>query len=250
MKLPPYIGLHGVKNAGKDTIFERLRELAGPSVVRFSVADPLKDSVSALFDISLDEIEVLKNDPDAKVKIVAKGEPARMSGGHMARYPSTMSFRRFLEKYGTESHRDQFGDDFWLNLWRVGAQRMHMDAGGTQPWLHLTGDHQITVVNTSVRFENEAEWIIENGGVIWQVIGTDEIEQAAKDRQREDGSDIPSETPLPYDLITATIDNSHRSTWEQTVATGIGTHETLDHGVDFSHVDDQLATLISNGGFE
>lgn len=242
MNLPPYIGLHGVKHAGKDTVCERLIELAGPSVVRFSIADPLKSSVAALFDIDLDELEDLKNDPNAIVEVVGTGEKSPTTPGAFMGYTaSRLTMRRFLEKYGTESHRDEFGEDFWLDVWRTRVQRMHLEAGGTRTWLHLVpGQNVITIVNTSVRFENEAEWIRENGGVIWQVIGTDEVEQAAKDAVREDGTPIPSETPLPEQLIDVVIDNSFRGCPEQ-----CGQPECL---TQFQYIDDQLATLISTGG--
>lgn len=259
MTLPPYIGINGVKGAGKDTVCARLIELAGSSVKRFSVADPLKRSVAALLRTDEANLEEWKNDPHVYVDVVRLVEhrvaiddveldtQQLVDGG--------IVFRRFLELYGTEAHRDVFGEDFWLEHWRTQAQRMHMDAGGLKPWLYLTGEHQITIVNTSVRFQNEAQWIRENGGVVWHVTGTDEVERDARDRRREDGSFIPSEQPLPDEMIDARIDNSHRGSaleigemdWHPDSAHDPVPTRTVP---DFQHIDDQLATLIANHGVQ
>ena len=102
------IALHGKLQSGKDTTFERIQKFV-PDAERISFADPLKDSVAALLEISREEIELMKLTDDWAVKVYIPSE----------RFPNTnivnsMSMRQFLQRYGTESHRDIFGDDFWV----------------------------------------------------------------------------------------------------------------------------------------
>jgi hypothetical protein len=241
MSFPTIIGLHGYKHAGKDTVFGRIAVLGGERFVQFSIADPMKDSISALFDIPLDVLDELKNDPLSHVT-VTRGDYTRVMGFDNRDHPiqvAKLTMRRFMERYGTQAHRDQFGDDFWLTHWsrRVEDLRYGPD---------VDPEMRPTVVNTSVRFPNEAHAILaQPGGEIWLVVGTDEVEEAGRNARDENGEPIPSELRLPDHLITRTIDNSIRETWEHQISTGIGTIETLDSGPDFSHLDDQIAPILS-----
>jgi dephospho-CoA kinase len=98
------IGLAGQKGSGKDTVAAYLVKRHG--FERRAFADSLKKSVEKLFDISYADIEKFKNDDSIKVVIEHTAMPHR--------HISDMSFRQFLQRYGTESHREVFGDDFWL----------------------------------------------------------------------------------------------------------------------------------------
>lgn len=214
------IGLHGRKHAGKDTVYERILELGGPKYHRFSVADPMKDSIAELFGVTLEQLDVWKNSDNAWVEIIADDKCI-----------VDLTMRRFMERYGTEAHRGIFGNDFWLDFWleQVEVRRNLVDSLG----------HDLVIVNTSVRFENEAEAIRERGGVIWRVTGTHLVEEAPA--LREDGTPIPSEVPLPDHLIDATIDNSHRR--HQVVPRDGDFFEDPD----FTFLDDQIATLLHGG---
>jgi hypothetical protein len=75
-------------------------------------ADPLKKSFAALFDIRYHEIEKFKNDPNTFIEIRTVDtsyENEYLSG-------PVMTFREALQRYGTEAHRDIFGEDFWVDL--------------------------------------------------------------------------------------------------------------------------------------
>ena len=64
-----------------------------------------------------------------------------------------MSIREYLQRYGTESHRDVFGTDFWVDM-----------------ALPLDTDHSDRLlVVTDVRFPNEVIRVLDLGGVVWKL---------------------------------------------------------------------------------
>jgi hypothetical protein len=101
------IGINGFMGAGKDTVGDYLVRSHG--FEKKSFAGLLKESVSRLFDIPLDLIEQWKNDPQVHVEI--SHDDVTVNG-----YAPMVSldFRAFLQRYGTESHRDVFGYEFWV----------------------------------------------------------------------------------------------------------------------------------------
>jgi hypothetical protein len=222
----PYLGLSGFAGAGKDTVFERLREL-DTRFVRLSVADPLKESVAALFGISPDHLEDLKREPDSIVVLGRDGQ----EDGEVVLPDVLLSMREFLQRYGTEAHREVFGSDFWLDLWERKASALQDAASGMS--IHR-GPAPLTVVNTSVRFENEARRIIAMGGQVWHVEGPQDDGAAGHESERR----------LPDSLISHVIDNTVRAPYN-------GESQAVDGAVypvlDFSYLDDQLATLLHGG---
>jgi len=212
----PFIGLTGPADAGKDTVFDRMRELGGDRFVRFSVADPLKESIAALLGVSLAHLERMKRDPQASIVLSARvneqGVTKRL--GEPLYRVTDLSMRRFMQRYGTEAHRGVFGEDFWLNHWETEAAWMR--------WHHDRDD--VVIVNTSVRFENEARKIRDLGGQVWHVEGRPDANAAGHE----------SENRLPDELIDHVIDNTERD-W-------------YDSGEPrFDLLDDQIATLIHGG---
>lgn len=200
-----YLGLSGVAGAGKDTVYDRLRELYGERFVRLSVADPLKESVAALFDCTLEELEAWKRDENY---VVGLGEYLDHDTNDV-RPTVVLSMREFLQRYGTESHREVFGDDFWLDEWERRAQKIHEQR------------RDAVVVNTSVRFENEAQRILDLGGEVWEVVGP----------QDAGAEGHASEAPLPEQLISRVIDNETRLRYDSGEP-------------DWTYLDDQIAGMI------
>jgi hypothetical protein len=211
------IGLTGVAGAGKDTVYERLAALdSSQSYVKMSVADALKESVSALFGISLDHLEELKRDQESLIKVTAAVDAEGTNQDPIYRYNvCEMSMREFLQRYGTEAHRGVFGQDFWLDVWEARVRDVQAQQIPVRDW-------QDRIVNTSVRFPNEAERIIALGGEVWEVIGP----------QDAGAGGHASEQPLDKELTTHTIDNHYRGT------TG------TDNFPDFSYLDEQLEELL------
>jgi hypothetical protein len=142
------IGLAGFKGSGKDTVAAYLVKKHG--FERKAYADPLKQSIAALFDIPFTEVDRLKNDDRARVAIGDLEEQRRLFP--IPEYP-VMSFRQILQRYGTEAHRDVFGQDFWLEY--------------TLPSNGYYSGRSIVV--TDVRFANEVKRIKDFGGSIWLV---------------------------------------------------------------------------------
>lgn len=168
------IGLNGTAGSGKDTVGGFIREwgeLRGIPVKREGFADRLKLSAARIF---FPEIEL-----EAAVswcnRMKTQGKLAPLGVG----YGGPISGREFLQRYGTEAHRDVFDKDFWIEA----ALRAH------QPG-------QLLVV-TDVRFENEAQAIRARGGQVWRVHRSAQITETAH----------VSEQTLSDDLVSAEVYN-------------------------------------------
>ena len=137
------IGLHGRAQAGKDTVYERALAIWGDWIVeRRSFADKLYESAAAALGVEVADLQRLKTKPFAFVGVE---DPEPFYKAH--------TVREYLQRYGTEAHRDVFGEDFWVQQ------------------LDLTGHSNRLVFVTDVRFDNEAAAIRRAGGKIIEVIG-------------------------------------------------------------------------------
>lgn len=132
------LGLLGRAGAGKDTIAGYLYQEHGFEVP-IAFADPLYAGLSAMLGISVEELA----DRDRKE------QPIDWLG---------CSPRMLLQTLGTEWGRNMVHTDLWVRLMdRRVSEAAH--AGATR------------LVITDVRFENEARWILERGGLLWEVYG-------------------------------------------------------------------------------
>lgn len=125
------IGLCGLAGSGKSTIAGKLAARHG--YYQTSLAHPLK-AMSAQV-LTYDEIA-----GDHKETPLAK------LGGKTP--------RQFMQLLGTEFGRGNFGDDFWVNIWR---ERV------------ANGGHELVVVD-DVRFANEAKAIRDMGGTVIKLV--------------------------------------------------------------------------------
>lgn len=140
------IGLHGKGRSGKDTVYQMVAAfIRYRPVVRDAFADRLKDSAAAALDLPREQVERLKEFGSIEIET---GTPQR----------TVISGRSFLERYGTEAHRDIFGASFWVD--------QVMDAHRYR--LLLADGPPLTVI-TDVRYENEVEAIKAHGGQVWKV---------------------------------------------------------------------------------
>lgn len=147
------IGLKGLKKSGKDTIAAYL--IKQHNFERKAFADPLKKSVAACLDIPYHKIDEWKNDPTVHVEVVqyASSDDAAKRDGNFAFIDGPGTFREFLQLFGTEAHREVFGQSFWLDY------TLPMDG-------FYVGKK---IVITDCRFENEARRIGSCGGFVVQV---------------------------------------------------------------------------------
>jgi hypothetical protein len=178
------IGLTGQLGSGKDTVYERAK-LKYPNAVRISFADKLKNSAAALLGVTYDQLNNWKNDSNVRLVV----ERRERSSIHFV----DMDFRKFLQRYGTESHRDIFGDGFWVdatlpsNFWETVNGGRGVDPG------------QLFFV-TDVRFENEVAAVWKLGGQIWRVHGPNDKTEV----------DHVSEQILPDAMVDVEINNTRR----------------------------------------
>lgn len=161
------LGVTGALGSGKDTVGAYLVQNYG--FRRFGFADLLKESAGALFDVDPGAWNDWKNREDVRVEIRHAGTIRSLSA------------RQFLQRYGTEAHRDVFGYDFWVEQ----ALKFYepTDFG--------------KYVFTDVRFENEAKAIQERGGYVIRV-----------HRPGTGGDSHASERPLPASLTDIEINNN------------------------------------------
>ena len=174
------LGLSGQMGAGKDTVYELVRKELWPEiVVRDAFADRLKKSAAAALGYQDDPIgfcDMLKS--HGNVRIVIENTPDLSQ----TRYLISLTGRKFLQQYGTEAHRDIFGQDFWIDAMAL-DQKL---------------DEVLTVI-TDVRFPNEAKAIRSRGGMIW------EIDASSRLGDRDTHS---SETVLPTEYVDRYLDNN------------------------------------------
>lgn len=138
------IGLVGKKGAGKDTLADYMVNHDGFRKLAF--ANSLKMICQKLFLLTDEQL----NDAILKERIDSRW-------GY--------SPRQLLQKVGTDWCRDEIGQDFWI-------RRMKEEINdGTKD----------KVVITDVRFENEYEFVKENGGVIILIDGrTNDVTETAQ----------------------------------------------------------------------
>jgi hypothetical protein len=200
------IGLSGEIGSGKDTIAAYL--VKEHNFERKAFADPLKQSIAALFKIPFSEVDKLKN-RDVLVGIGEIGEPEYQQWIQYVGIKG-LTFREFLQRYGTEAHRDVFGKDFWLDY--------TLPVQGFYPGR--------AIVVSDLRFSNEAARVRELGGLVVRVRRRmyEEEEIAAPSVQRQHRSEV---IDFDWDYL---IDNNDtiRDLYHQI-------EEMLSHLIDRAH---------------
>lgn len=135
------LGLHGYQGVGKDTVFNIISSHY-PDAVRLAFADKIKESLAALFGVSIREIDILKEEHGI-FKVESES------------FEHSYTWRGFAQRYGTEAHRDIFGKDFWVDLILPQANREGIKSHEGKLW-----------VITDIRFINEAERVKNLNGKI------------------------------------------------------------------------------------
>jgi dephospho-CoA kinase len=171
------IGLCGEKQSGKDTVAAYL--IKHYEFERRAFADPLKRSVAALLGIPYHEVDLHKNDATVHISLgyhnTVVSEDAQAAFPHLSSWSpivEPLTFRSFLQRYGTESHRDVFGEDFWVD--------QTLPINGYYPGRKI--------VLTDVRFENEAERVRQIGGSVVRIYRSQTLN---KDSHPSENYDFP-----------------------------------------------------------
>ena len=127
------IGISGFARSGKDTIADYIKNI-NESYVGYSFAKPLKNAVANLFGIPREDL-----DGDNREVILPEWG---------------LSIRQILQRFGTESMRNNFGDDFWIKKAQITFDKAIKQHGN------------FNLVISDVRFENEAQFCRDNGILI------------------------------------------------------------------------------------
>lgn len=96
--------INGLPGAGKDTMADYLVENNGYTKISF--ADELKNIICRTFDITREELDFYKNNPD-EIKLWIKRNDTTIG---------VTNFRKLLQRFGTEGMKPTFGDDIWARL--------------------------------------------------------------------------------------------------------------------------------------
>ena len=128
------IGITGYARSGKDTIGEIL--VREHHYVRFAFADPIKEMIQAMLEMSADDLEACKDEVLQDLGVTP---------------------RHLMQTLGTEWGRDTIDKELWINLLK---RKIILQAD-----LHP----EKNIVVTDVRFPEEAEMIRSLGGSIWKV---------------------------------------------------------------------------------
>lgn len=145
------IGITGRAGAGKNTVAAMV-----PGAVVIQLADPLYAMIAAMTGLP----ESLLRDRAAKEKAIPG----------LGKSP-----RQLLQTLGTEWGRDIVDREIWLRL----CQR-RVDQLAEAGWE--------TVIVADVRFDNEAAWVRQAGGEVWEVVRTlDAIGQRVRHHSSEAG---------------------------------------------------------------
>lgn len=129
---PLLIGLCGNAGVGKDTFAETFHSFG---FRQYSFAGPVKDVCCAAFGISPDYF----TDRQLKEEVHPYWE---------------RSPRELAQLVGTELFREYFGDNFWIKNLEL------------QLILDFDSNEDVKAIISDVRFQNEAQWILDNGGVL------------------------------------------------------------------------------------
>jgi hypothetical protein len=172
------IGLTGPARAGKSVVAETLaHHNPGPTAIR-GFADLVKLSAAKSLDVTFHPDDVGTKAVRRWADELKLNWSVQLTDGD-GTVVHSISGRRFLQCFGTEAHRELFGETFWID-------QMDLDADG----------YELLVID-DVRFEDEAQAILDRGGEIWRVV-----------RHGRAKGDHRSEQPLPEELITHTIANT------------------------------------------
>lgn len=189
------IGLTGKARAGKDTACGFIKdwgETAGFPVERAAFADKLKVSAARALGFEGDTAQCVAFCNELKqtgmdIQIIRRGP----DGAELER---CLSGREFLQRYGTEAHRDVFDQEFWVSALLDDA----LPQGPDDPKFGTL------LVISDVRFENEARAIRNAGGEVWEVVRDDNPDALAGGPEAHS-----SEAGVPEELIDRTIVNDH-----------------------------------------
>jgi hypothetical protein len=171
------IGLTGFARSGKDTVAALIEEHFDGTIKTVAFADLIKVSAARALgvlghpdDVGVDAVRRWAD--DLKTSQYIKITDARGCELH------SITGRQFLQRYGSEAHRDLFGEDFWIEQ------------------IDFAPDCDLLIF-TDCRFVNEADAIHANGGEVWRI-----------NRPSTSAGSHVSEVALPPELVDLELLNA------------------------------------------
>jgi len=185
------IGLAGKRLSGKDTVANYLVEKHGFEHLFFSKV--MKEAVAALFDITVEEVDEFKSDRGGSLDYVT----VRLDVG--GTFTKEFGWVEFLQRFGTDMGRKVLGEDIWVNYVFVDPVEYY----------HATQVYEDRkCIIKDVRFENEAQRILDLGGKIIQIIRPNIIDEKNDNHKSEFGL---SEEMIEYVIVNdSTIESLYK----------------------------------------
>jgi Ni2+-binding GTPase involved in maturation of urease and hydrogenase len=158
------VGLGGLKGSGKDTLGQHLVDSINEKGERFAIRIGLADNLKryCVDEYGMD-MDICHADNHTKNTTLSPVLWENMPTGIQHKYLNSraddikLTYREALQIIGTDLGRDEFGEDIWLERF-------------TQAVNTITSDKPITVVITDVRFDNEAKFVMNNGGHVVRIM--------------------------------------------------------------------------------
>ena len=171
------IGLAGAAGSGKSSAAEYLVERYG--FIHFSFSDALYREVAEAFGLENEDLLRDRATKEVETPLLALSEcrnrefadlcawaqcdatRRQLAGGYMAEFAAPRSPRLILQRWGTNYRRAQ-DPDYWIKKAEAWLETILQAA----PYPELRPQ---LFVCSSVRFENEREWIKDPNGSIWHL---------------------------------------------------------------------------------
>lgn len=146
MKKPFLLGFSGKAHSGKDFSADFLiKSYPELKIVKVGFADAVRDMVRPIFDV------------DAIYRKGNKEDPIDGFG---------VSLREILQTLGTDWGRHMIKKDFWVKILNNRILEKYMDCD--------------VVIVSDIRFDNERDYIIDNGGILIDIIADSDKHSASK----------------------------------------------------------------------
>jgi dephospho-CoA kinase len=150
------IGLAGLKRSGKDTVANFLKEIG---YIQYSFAQPIKEAVSVMTGYSYEYLD----NQDTKEKPLEE----------FCHDGINITPRLMMQTLGTEWARELIHPDFWLIIAKKRIENAKQN-----------------IVISDVRFENEAEFIRNYGGVVVHIQRPSMVSNEFSNHASENGVEI------------------------------------------------------------
>lgn len=188
--MAPIIGFTGFARAGKSTAAKHLVENHG--FTELSFAKTLKDMAYAVDPIVVVEQEGVSEQPFRLRQVVDQL-------GWEAAKDEFPEVRAFLQRLGTEGVRGHLGDRAWVDVVSSELYRLWVRDHSRCEFHHISVPcpKRRPIVIADVRFDNEAEFIRQNGGRVVRIDRT---------FHKRAGAAHASETPVQADETLMNID--------------------------------------------